>query len=223
MAVVLISLLAPGIISKTIGAAAGVEMGGGVPSTAWVAMGTDMDNWWRAPGWYNGYNQDVYVQNGYDSAAASAQAIEKIKENVRESAAEPKKSIVFYAKKVLSMWSEPLFQSVWSGPGLDGGASATKRVLQSLYSGGKLEKLCNLFAKCMLVTIYAATLHFRIRQKEKGGKTQLLYLYFIGGFVFHLFWEAKSQYVYTYVFLLLPICAYELCELQNWLQSKLKR
>ena len=121
------------------------------------------------------------------------------------------------------MWAEPMFQSVWSGPGIDGGASVTKRALRSLYAGWKVEKLCDLFAKCMLVTIYAAALHFRIRQKEKGGKVQLFYLYFIGGFVFHLFWEAKSQYVYTYVFLLLPICAYELCELQNWLQSKLKR
>lgn len=184
-------------------------------------MGTDLENECRGPGWFNEYNYSIYEESGRDSAKASALATEKIIENVKSTLKAPKRAILFYGKKILSMWCEPMFQSVWSGPGIDGGALVTKRALKSLYAGGTVEKLCNLLTKCLLVATYTSALCFLVRQKD--GKTQLLYLYFIGGFIFHLFWEAKSQYVYTYVFMLLPICAYELCALQSWLDDKLKR
>jgi len=32
-------------------------------------------------------------------------------------------------------------------------------------------------------------------------------LFFLGGFLFHIAWETKSQYVYPYVILLVPITA----------------
>lgn len=32
-------------------------------------------------------------------------------------------------------------------------------------------------------------------------------IYLTGGFIFHLIWETKSQYVYPYVYLLLPLSA----------------
>ena len=221
VAVVLLSLLAPGIAEKAVGAVTEVEIGSGVPSTAWIAMGTDLENECRAPGWFNGYNYSVYEESGRDSAKASVLATEKIKENVKSTLKAPKRAILFYGKKILSMWSEPMFQSVWSGPGTDGGALVTKRVLKSLYAGGKVEELCNLLTKCVLIVIYTSALCFLVRQKDD--RAQLFYLYFIGGFIFHLFWEAKSQYVYTYVFMLFPICANELCVLQSWLDDKLKR
>ena len=36
---------------------------------------------------------------------------------------------------------------------------------------------------------------------------RILYLYFLGGFFFHLIWETKSQYAFVYVFLLIPMSA----------------
>ena len=33
----------------------------------------------------------------------------------------------------------------------------------------------------------------------------LMYMIFVGGFVFHLFWEAKAQYTFPYYVLLLPL------------------
>ena len=35
-------------------------------------------------------------------------------------------------------------------------------------------------------------------------------IYLSGGFIFHLIWETKSQYVYPYVYLLLPLSAFGL-------------
>ena len=43
----------------------------------------------------------------------------------------------------------------------------------------------------------------------------LLPTIFIGGFLFHLFWEAKSQYTITYFVLLMPYCAKGLMDMTN--------
>lgn len=43
----------------------------------------------------------------------------------------------------------------------------------------------------------------------------LLPTIFIGGFIFHLFWEAKSQYTITYFVLLIPYCAKGLMDMTN--------
>ena len=43
----------------------------------------------------------------------------------------------------------------------------------------------------------------------------LLPTIFIGGFSFHLFWEAKSQYTITYFVLLIPYCAKGLMDMTN--------
>ena len=41
--------------------------------------------------------------------------------------------------------------------------------------------------------------------------TVLLPLVLLGGFGYHLLFEAKSQYILTYIVLLLPYAAYALC------------
>lgn len=43
----------------------------------------------------------------------------------------------------------------------------------------------------------------------------LLPTIFIGGFLFHLFWEAKGQYTITYFILLIPYCARGLMDMTN--------
>ena len=43
----------------------------------------------------------------------------------------------------------------------------------------------------------------------------LLPMIFIGGFIFHLFWEAKGQYTITYFVLLIPYCAKGLMDMTD--------
>lgn len=40
-------------------------------------------------------------------------------------------------------------------------------------------------------------------------------LFFIGGFLFHLVWETKSQYVWQYIETLIPVTGVELNNLFN--------
>lgn len=99
VAVVLLSLLAPSIAKKAVGAVTDIEIGSGVPSTAWIAMGTDLENEMRAPGWFDGYNYSIYEESGRDSVKASALATEKIIENVKSTLKAPKRAILFTGKR----------------------------------------------------------------------------------------------------------------------------
>ncbi len=46
-----------------------------------------------------------------------------------------------------------------------------------------------------------------------GGKIPITRQQVLDGFLFHLFWEAKSQYMYPYAFVLIPLCAYMMAKL----------
>ena len=50
-----------------------------------------------------------------------------------------------------------------------------------------------------------------------------LTLYFIGGFIFHLFWETKSQYAYPYVVFIIPVAAYGLYEFRSFIDQKFQK
>lgn len=43
----------------------------------------------------------------------------------------------------------------------------------------------------------------------------LLPMIFIGGFIFHMFWEAKCQYTVTYFVLLIPYCVKGLMDMTD--------
>ena len=47
------------------------------------------------------------------------------------------------------------------------------------------------------------------------------HLFLIGGFIFHLFWETKSQYVWQYVDILLPFSGVMLTILADFLMKAL--
>ena len=192
----------------------GVKKNDGIPSTAWIAMGTDLNNTEKAPGWYDISNYITYtIDANYDSKEAGKISQKKIKKNFENSIDEPVQTIKFYGKKLVSMWCEPMFQSVWSGPCIDTKEYMQSSILISLYSGKIIEKICCIFSKALLLIILAFSCIFRCRDSKFCVKSDLLYLFFLGGMIFHIFWEGKSQYIYPYVFVMMPGCAYEFAKI----------
>ena len=213
------TVAAPKLLKLSYSRICNVEIGNGIPIHSWVAMGTDLDNQIiRGPGWYDGSTVKTYNDAGYDSSITSKMSLDKIKQNVKASLTDPKRAVSFYWRKITSTWCDPLFQSIWSGPGKDGKVS---RHLQSLYCGWKAQKIVSLFSKAYVVIILAASLAFAILHKKQYAFSNLFYLYFIGGFIFHLFSETKSQYVYMYIFLLLPLTSYQLNNLAERIKALL--
>lgn len=199
---------ASGLTTLAYQAISGIEISDGTPIQVNIAMGTDLNNQWKAPGWFDGYTTSAYADAGYDTDVASQRASEKIKNNLAGSVSDPSRAFSFYWRKMLSTWCDPLFQSVWSGPIFVD--FEKEPILKSLYQGGIMEKCIACFSKAVVFIIFSMNLVFLLRHGKKYPFSMVLYLYFIGGFLFHLISETKSQYVYPYVFCLIPMAAYEL-------------
>lgn len=199
------------------------DLHNGAPTVLWLAMGTDMENIKRAPGWYNRYNWDTYNECQYDSQKAGEMGKEKLKHNLSQLNSDKKEAIKFFAEKNITQWTDPLYQSIWSGPLKDCGQNVHTGLLKSIYNGQAREHQVGLICKFVTLTIWIFAIAYLIKNGKKQNGWELFFTYFIGGLLFHTIWEAKSQYVYTYVFSLIPLCSYALAQLVNKLATIKRR
>ena len=212
LAIVLCMILPGKLLQSGFEAYTDSQLDQATPSSLWVAMATDIDNRTSGPGWYDGttylaYSSEVPPSEVSDMASAM------LRRNIEKIRQEPVKAAYFFRDKVISTWCDPLYQSLWSGPKpVDGQATHTP-LLQSLYSGGKAENLAEGYAKWLSLAIWMGICLFFLPGKAKTDGWQLMFGYLTGGFLFHLIWETKSQYVYPYVFALLPFAACGFCRL----------
>ena len=202
------------------------EISPGEPKILWVAMGL-RDESAKLGGWYDGYNKQTYIECGYNSENASNEAKESIKNSVYTFLQDPKYTVNFFQDKIESTWCDPLFQSIWSGPLEDCGQVLNDQSLKRIYSEGACHSIIRDFCGAELIFIYITAFVFLIIYlcSCNMGKPEMLigFIFIIGGFFFHLFWETKSQYIYPYVFLLIPYCAYVFWEGSYKIQARLNR
>ena len=63
------------------------------------------------------------------------------------------------------------------------------------------------YEKILIMFIFFAVLIFILSNKEITNNQILLIIIFIGGFLFHFLWEAKSRYIIPYIIILIPIAS----------------
>lgn len=185
----------------------GCDLNNGASSWAWIDMGLRPNaGTTYADGWYNGQIAALYENNGYDTKKEAVAVKEEIKAYLELYRNDSKALVSFLSKKVASQWNNPEFQCFWitnvrgtniRQSGLITGILSVKdnsahmnylNILQSLILFGSL--------------LYAIDAFFR---KAFAGAT-VLPLTFIGGFIFHIFWEGKCQYTLPYFMILIPLC-----------------
>ena len=173
----------------------------GSSSLAWIAMG--LQDGPRAPGWYNGFNKTSYEESGFDSRKQAEFAKESIRESLDYFAGHREEAIQFFTLKTASQWVNPTFQSFWiqHNHSLIEQSDWIKDFL-----GKDGEHLSVIFLKRILCIVYFGSLLFCLLHFKDAGyaSSLILALIFVGGFVFHLAWEAKAQYTISYFVLLFP-------------------
>ena len=178
----------------------------GIPMTAWIAMG--LQDGKGAPGWYNGYNNGVYIENDFDYDKTSAAVMDEIKRIVSGYTKDIQTSISFFVKKVSSQWNNPTFQSLWILEARDG-----KNGLAWLLQGNG-RYLYILWVNLLQTWILAGTFLYAVMRFRKSSLEEIILpITFVGGFVFHIFWEAEGLYAILYFPLLLPLC---ICGYGEW-------
>lgn len=182
----------------------GQEIGGGIPSIMWVAMG--MQESWGGAGVYNGYNNSVFRgQAGSDPQAASAIAGEYIRGRLQEFAADRDMAYEFYRFKLLEQWNESTFGGLIMTHYFD---APPGRLVQSAYAGEIQQGVLHFMNRYLFVLYLGGFLFAALglfRRWEIGKCLPLIGV--IGGVLFSLIWEAKGRYVMPYAVMLIPYMA----------------
>ena len=210
LAIVAAALIPGKLLTWGYEAAAGADLSRGIPKIMWVTMGLqDNEGSSFVGGWFNGYNYNVYMDKDMDPETSGEQAKEDLNDRVSELLGDPAKAAVFFGTKAISTWTDPLFQSIWSGPLEDMGQYTHKGILKNIYTGQEGYEILMVLCAAILFIIYGgAVLGIFLRP---GGmkcgldlKVMFPFLFLVGGFLFHLVWETKSQYVFPFVMMLIP-------------------
>lgn len=187
----------------------------GEPKIAWVAMGlNDTPLYNRVAGWYDAYVENVYNEYSGNSEKIEEASKKQITTRTEYMTEHPQYTFNFFKNKFLSTWTDSLFESIWSGPVIKMPVEGQKirgRLMSSIYEGKTLYKVVYYFSALLLAVIYVAVLIATLVQlfdKQEDSLFSLIpIIYLSGGFIFHLVWETKSQYVYPYVYLIIPLAA----------------
>ncbi|MCI1903301.1 MAG: hypothetical protein LKJ03_04390 [Enterococcaceae bacterium] len=220
---------ADGLIRSAYEQKSGIELDHAIPKIAFVAMGMQDDpRSKRLGGWYNWYTVDLLRDNHDDPVKTSKQAEGYIRDRLEAFRHHPKYAWKFYKEKYLSTWGEPTFQSIWSGPVGRMGQQKNAPALDAIYDGGGIYQVLVNLMNAGNVFIYlfagigAAFLLFD-RQKKWLPLILFSYIYYLGGVAFHLLWETKSQYVYPYVYCLIPAAVFGAGMVKKFIADKQER
>lgn len=218
-AVIAAYLFSHGAVNAGLSAAAGHPVDGGPPMLAWVEMGLQEGS--RAPGWFNNYNVYIYLDNQEDAEMTEAAVERDLAQTFRYFLEHTDYAADFFDRKLRSMWTEPTFQSLWIQE-MKGRGWLFPSFTGSLFKeGGAVNEIYWQLCNAVQSLVYLGALlfiWFRGRRVRLEGL--FLAVIFIGGFLFHLFWEAKGQYAAAYFVMLLP---YAWAGLGDWILWALQR
>ncbi len=189
----------------------------GVSPWAFVAMG--LQDYGVAPGWFNGYNHETYVENNCITELQERQVKEEVKERVGYFIEDSHYTFEFFSKKIASMWTEPTYQAFWICQ------IRNHRVnypawLDDFMGAKNYTRVASLLGNFQLFLFFGCMIWLLLEPKESFVDNSFFILCIVGGFFFHLFWEAKSQYSITYVVLMIPMALQGFGLLARWLQEK---
>ena len=201
---------------------AGNTLSSGVPAISYVAMGMQESS--RGNGWYNGFNFSTYEDSYLDMEIASQASREAIQTSLAAFGADPRYALRFYKEKFLSQWTDGTYfcrQATLQSHG-------RSPIMEQLYTGS-LSLPFNHYCDIYQLLIYGSALACLLQQWRRRKQTSAAGLPFytgmiavLGGFLFHMVWEANSRYILPYFLLMLPYAALELGTLYTALSRKQK-
>ena len=214
-----LSLTCNSILKKSFENITGISLGKGTPMTSYLAMGTDINNdendMLGGCGWWDGSTYYDLSDHNYDYDQTSEYLIQKLKTNVSNTIANPKKATTFYLKKISSMWNNPTFDFIYNVrcTFLESNDHLIDALLEA--DNNTTKDIATSYCKAFMMIVYFFSLIFALRRLKQHPATILFLLYTLGGFFFHLFMEAKGQYIFNYFYFLIPLASYELNNLLN--------
>ncbi|MEA4869237.1 MAG: hypothetical protein VB062_01215 [Christensenella sp.] len=204
--IVALSLPLPYLSQKSYEAKLNTSFGSGYPKSYWAAM--SLQNGWKASGWHVfAYQSMMKKTYGEDVSAIDRQAKADLAQSIQTLMQNPEEGKTYLFEKMVSQWDEPTFMSVWITKSVEPYA-APGRLTDLVYSEA-FDSFYR-FAEGALVKIlyFGFLLCTASLLRRRTEEQMLLPLILLGGVLFHMIFEAKSQYVLEYLPFFVPLAAY---------------
>lgn len=185
----------------------------GIPSTAFVAMGLQ-ESIDGIPGWFNAFTNITFIENDCNKRVTDNIAKQEISNRISVFRENPNYALQFFAEKYATQWLEPTFQSLWISRVND----SKSIFIKDLYYGNS-NFIFITFLDGYQSLVYLGALVCLLLKRVPIEKNVLIIAVF-GGFLFHLIWEAKSQYILQYFILLLPLASFGIDHIFSKLERK---
>ena len=188
----------------------GEEFGTGISLWGWMAMGFNEGD--TASGWYDPtYTVGLFEKYKADSAVSGDLARQEVGRRLEEFSQNPGEGLAFFNRKFLSQWNEPSYAVIWNNNVREHYSEPGRLYTLLCRDGESAVKSYMNFYQQMILFGLAAALAVLWRRREI---TQvLLPLTVLGGVLYHILFEAKSQYACTFFLLLIPVAAWGLSAL----------
>jgi hypothetical protein len=183
----------------------------------WIAMGLqENEDSELIPGSYNGFNQDPYIECGYDSSRASEIAKEAIKESLSNWMKHPDEMLSFFRRKIMCQWNNPDYGAFYYTHYME----EPEEWLYNLYFDDEVNGRAIKFLDNYQLMFYVACALFFLMLFRKNKKPELLLpgLILVGEFMLSLIWESSSRYVYPCIVICMPCAAAGLTYVTNILK-----
>ena len=161
------------------------------PTISYILMA--MEEGPRGNGWYS---EDIAVNAVKNPEKAREEYPQRIKERLSYFASNPGYTFKFYLDKITSMWTENTYSAIMNNTLEDDTPINNLKAPLTFYQKALLLVTCI----CVLIVLI---------QNRKNLSMEVIFLLtiFIGGFMFHILWEAKSRYIIPYIVVLIPIAS----------------
>ena len=150
-----------------------------------------MEESWRGNGWYNEDRGEYALKN---IEKAKVEYVDEIKNRLEYFSENKGYAFEFYINKLASMWTENTYSAI------------RHNITKENDSIENFTEPLTFYQKTLLIIMRLCTCIFLI-QNRKNISMDIIFLLtiFIGGFAFHILWEAKSRYIIPYIVVLIPI------------------
>lgn len=193
------------LVVKNYESRSNIKLDDGVPFVAYLDMGMNYPNelfcCCNAAGWFDpDYIEYNHAKNNFISEKTAEASKKSIKKRLSFFINDTSAANDFYFEKITSQWNEPTYACIWLSQIREKYSYPKEPALSLAYNKqNQTEQFMNIYQ----LMIYLGTFTGIILCFRKKDIFSVLYLLTaLGGFLFHLLFEAKSQYILPYFVIL---------------------
>ncbi|MDE7132901.1 MAG: hypothetical protein K2O65_14120 [Lachnospiraceae bacterium] len=191
----------------------GYEAGEGEVMVSWIVMGLQETP--LGPGGYSGYINEIFERYEYDTEKITEASIADIKSIMKRLLQNPlDEGLPFFARKNAFQWNDPTFISLDRTKGRKA-AGSMPAFAHSLIEGKGSVTLSILLNYAQTLILIGMILYLILERKSRNIYELMGAVVFLGGYLFHFFWESSASYTVPYFVIIIP---YAVKGLTDWVR-----